>query len=164
MCRKFEFRPFEESTDIEFVLKWLVEAKKVTPDTYVDIALERKYYFEAVRQIQSRDREFASVLYLNSEPVGYICTFPVLKKPENAWLDFCYLIPEIRGTEASDLIAKRTIQLASEGGCKAIFLNVHYLNGRAIAFYEKNGWELREKKDNGLVRMKKTLISQPVYS
>lgn len=159
MCRKFEFRPFEESTDIEFVLKWLVEAKKVTPDTYVDIALERKHYFAAVRQIQSRDKKFASILYLNSEPVGYLCTFPMPKYPGNAFLDFCYLIPEMRGTDASDLIAERTIQLASEGGCKAILLNVHHLNRRAIAFYEKNGWEQREKIENGLIRMKKSLHS-----
>ncbi|MEA3266148.1 MAG: GNAT family N-acetyltransferase [Candidatus Fermentibacteria bacterium] len=157
MPGRFEFRPFEEKNDLELVLGWLVETKRIIPDAEVDIAIKRKYYFEAVRQIQSRKKEFSSVLYLNNEPVGYLCTFPMPKQPENAWLDFCYLIPEVRGTEASDLIIDRTVQLASGGKCKAIFLNVHQQNHRAIAFYEKNGWQLREKKDNGLQKMKKTL-------
>lgn len=159
MGGKFKFRPFEEKNDLELVLGWLIETKQIIPDAEVDVASERKYYFKDVRQIQSRNMEFASLLYLNDEPIGYLCTFPMTKKPENAWLDFCYLIPEMRGTKASGLIIERTVQLASSGNCKAIFLNVHQQNHRAIAFYEKNGWELREKKDNGLQRMKKILVS-----
>ncbi|MCK5036366.1 MAG: GNAT family N-acetyltransferase [Candidatus Sabulitectum sp.] len=157
MNGKFEFRPFEEKRDLELVLRWLVETKQIIPDAQVDVALERKYYFEAVRRIQSRDMEFACLLYLNDEPVGYLSAFPMLNQPENALLEFCYLIPEMRGTEASGLIIERTVQLASSGSCKAIFLNVHRQNHRAIAFYLKNGWELQEKKDNGLQRMKKNL-------
>lgn len=157
MASEFKFRPFEEKEDLELVLAWLVETKKVTPDTEVDIAIERKHYFKAVKSIQSRAIEFASVLLLNNTPVGYLCTFPMRKKQENAWLDFCYLIPEMRGTGASALIADRTVQLAENSGCKAIFLNVHHLNFRAIAFYEKNGWKLQEKTDDELVKMKKSL-------
>ena len=157
MGREFEFRPFEESKDLEIVLSWLMETKKVTPDTKVDATLERKYYFAAVREIQSRDKEFSSILYLDNNPVGYLCTFPMRKKLDNAWLDFCYLIPEMRGTEASDLIVERTVQLALQEGCTAIFLNVHHLNRRAIAFYGKNGWKLHERKKDGLIRMKKIL-------
>ncbi|MCK5133459.1 MAG: GNAT family N-acetyltransferase [Candidatus Sabulitectum sp.] len=157
MCGKFEFRPFEEKKDLELVLGWLVDTKEDIPGVEVDVPRERKYYFEAIRQIQSREKEFSSVLYLDDEPVGYLCTFPIMKHPENAWLDFCYLIPEIRGTAASALVAERTVQLASSRGCKAIFLNVHRLNRRAIAFYEKNGWKLHEKKDDELQRMKKVL-------
>ncbi len=157
MIEGFEFKPFEEKKDLELVLGWLVETKQITPETEVDVASERKYYFEHVRQIQSREKEFSSVLYLNNEPVGYLCTFPMPKQPENAWLDFCYLIPEMRGTKASGLIIERTVQLASSRNCKTIFLNVHQQNYRAIAFYLKNGWKLCEKKDNGLQRMKKIL-------
>ncbi|MCK5787001.1 MAG: GNAT family N-acetyltransferase [Candidatus Sabulitectum sp.] len=160
MTGKFEFKPFQEDRDLELVLKWLIETKALVSDAEVDIPRERKHYFEAVRQIQSREKEFSSVLYLNNEPVGYLCTFPMQKHPENAWLDFCYLTPEIRGSEASDLIAERTTHIASQRGCKAIFLNVHQQSHRAIAFYLKNGWKLREKKDDGLQRMKKTLIAE----
>ncbi|MCK5842041.1 MAG: GNAT family N-acetyltransferase [Candidatus Sabulitectum sp.] len=157
MDGNFEFKPFEEKKDLELVLGWLVETKQVIPDAEVDVAIERKYYFEAVRRIQSRSKEFASLLYLSDKPVGYLSAFPMLNQPENALLEFCYLIPEMRGTEASGLIIERTVQLASSGNCKVIFLNVHQQNHRAIAFYEKNGWELQETKDNGLQRMKKTL-------
>ena len=160
MTESFKFKPFDEDRDLELVLKWLVETKQMIPDTEVDIALEKKCYFDHVRLIQSREREFAAVLYLNDEPVGYLCTFPMTKHPENAWLDFCYLIPDVRGTEASDLIAERTSHLASERGCSAVFLNVHQQNHRAIAFYLKNGWKLCEKKDDGLQRMKKTLTAE----
>lgn len=156
---KFEFKPFDEDTDLELVLSWLVETKQVIHDAEVDIARERKYYFEAVRQIQSRDKEFASLLYLNNKPVGYLSAFPMTRYPDNAYLEFCYLIPEMRGTEASDLIVQRTTRMAFQHGCKAISLNVHQQNHRAIAFYEKNGWKLREKKEDGHQRMKKTLIT-----
>lgn len=100
------------------------------------------------------------LFYLNDEPVGYLSAFPMQKQPENAFLEFCYLIPEMRGTEASGLIIERTVQLASSGNCKAIFLNVHQQNHRAIAFYLKNGWELRDIEDNELQRMEKTLKSK----
>ncbi len=158
MGGKFGFRPFQEKKNLELVLGWLVETKQIIPDAEVDVASERKYYFEAVRRIQSRNKEFASLLYLNDEPVGYLSAFPMQKQPENALLEFCYLIPEVRGTDASGLIIARTVQLASSGSCKAILLNVHQQNYRAIAFYLKNGWKLREKKDNGLQSMKKILL------
>ncbi|MCD4707324.1 MAG: GNAT family N-acetyltransferase [Candidatus Sabulitectum sp.] len=157
MTGRFEFKPFDENEDLELVLVWLIETKRAIPDTDVDIALERKHYFADIRIIQAREKEFASVLYLDNKPVGYLCTFPMPKHPESAWLDFCYLIPGMRGTEASNLITERTVQLAEQRGCKAIFLNVHHLNHRATAFYEKNGWQLQKKKDDGYIRMKKSL-------
>jgi len=159
MNDRFEFKPFEEKKDLELVLGWLVETKQIMPDAEVDVAIERKYYFEAVRRIQSRSKEFASLLYLSDEPVGYLSAFPMLNQPENALLEFCYLIPEMRGTEASGLIIERTVQLATSGNCKAIFLNVHQQNHRAIAFYLKNGWKLQKKMDNGLQKMKKIIVS-----
>lgn len=157
MDKHFEFRPFDENIDLELVLKWLIETKQVTPEIEVDIPHERKYYFEAVRIIQSREIGFSSVLYLNDKPVGYLCTFPVPKQKETAWFDFCYLIPEVRGTGASDLIVSRAVNLAEERGCTAILLNVHHRNDRAIAFYEKNGWVRGNQNEDGLIRMRKTL-------
>ena len=153
----FEFRPFVESLDLELVLMWLVETKRVVPGIDVDIARERKYYFDAVRNIQSRDAEFSSILCLKGKPIGYLCTFPVPKQEEIAWLDFCYLIPEVRGTEASDLLVSRVVNIAEKGGCVRINLNVHHKNPRAIAFYEKNGWVQGNQDENGLIRMRKSL-------
>ena len=157
MEKHYEFKPFRESSDLELVLKWLVETKQVTPETEVDIARERKYYFEAVRRFQSREIEFSSILYLNDKPVGYLCTFPVPKQKDRAWLDFCYLTPETRGTEASALIVSRAVRIAKERGCTAINLNVHHMNHRAVAFYRKNGWVGDIQKEDGLIRMKKTI-------
>ncbi len=157
MEKHFAFKPFDESNDLELVLEWLVEAKQVTPDTKVDVSSERKHYFEHVRKIQSRDVSFSSILYLNDKPIGYLCTFPNPEQREMAWLDFCYLIPEVRGTEASGLIVSRAVHMAKERGCTAIYLNVHHNNHRAIAFYEKNGWVGGIQKEDGLILMKKTL-------
>ena len=157
MEKHFEFKPFDESNDLELVLEWLVETKQVTPDTEVDVSSERKNYFEAVRRIQSRDVSFSSILYFKDKPIGYLCTFPVPKQKEMAWLDFCYLIPEVRGTEASGLIVSRAVHLAKERDCTAIRLNVHHMNHRARAFYRKNGWVGDIQKEDGLIRMKKTI-------
>jgi RimJ/RimL family protein N-acetyltransferase len=79
------------------------------------------------------------------------------KHPDSAWLDFCYLAPEVRGTEASGLVADRIDRMAADNDCEAIYLTVHQKNSRAIRFYEKNGWKLDKIKDNGHQRMKKTL-------
>ena len=158
MEKHFEFKPFDESSDLELVLEWLVETKQLTPDTKVDVASERKYYFEDVRKIQSRDVSFSSILYLNDKPIGYLCTFQHQKQKEISWRDFCYLVPDARGTEASELIVSRAVNLAKEHGCTAIRLNVHHMNHRARAFYRKNGWVGNVQKEDGLIRMEKAIL------
>lgn len=155
---EFQFRPFDEAEDQELVLGWLLDTKQAA-GMPVDAELERKSYFEFVRSIQSRNPSYSSILLCNEEPVGYLCTFPMEKHPESSWLDFCYLIPDARGTEASGEIARRIVETASENGCIDVYLNVHSSNARGIGFYEKNGWELDREKPEGLNRMKKTLAS-----
>ncbi len=152
----YRFEPFEESRDLERVLGWLVETKQLV-GIEVDVSFEREEYFKAMRTVQSRDREFCSMLLLNNRQVGYVSAFPMKKHPENAWLDFCYLVPEVRGTEASGLVADRINRMAADNDCKAIYLTVHRKNSRAVRFYEKNGWKLDKLKDNEFQRMKKTL-------
>ena len=153
---EFEFRPFNEKTDLDLVLGWLVETKQTT-GMPVDIGRERKAYFEFVRSIQSRNPSYSSILICNEEPVGYLCTFPMSKHPESSWLDFCYLVPKERGTSASSEIVRRIVEIASESGCLNISLNVHMNNTRGIAFYAKNGWRLEREGPDGMNRMKKTL-------
>jgi len=152
----YRFEPFEESRDLERVLGWLLETKQAV-GTEVDVSFEREEYFKAVRTIQSRNREFCSMLFMNNCRIGYVSAFPMKKHPDSAWLDFCYLVPEVRGTEASGLVADRINRMAADNGCEAIYLNVHRKNSRAVRFYEKNGWKLEKLNDNGLQRMKKTL-------
>ena len=155
---EFQFRPFDDKTDLELVLGWLLDTKQAA-GMPVDAELERKSYFEFVRSIQSRNTSYSSILLCSGKPVGYLCTFPMEKHPGSSWLDFCYLIPEARGTEASGEFVRRIVETALENGCRDVYLNVHRNNVRGIGFYEKNGWELDEKKPDGLNRMKKTLAS-----
>lgn len=152
----FEFRPFDEKMDLELVLNWLIKTKEAVSMT-ADAENERNLYFNALRKVQSRNPEYTAILMRNSEPVGFVNTFPVGKHPEISWLDFCYLVPEVRGTRASEVLVERIIRIASDNGCRKIRLSVHRDNARGIAFYRKNGWELMEAKDDDLMRMVKLL-------
>lgn len=139
------------------VLGWLIETKRAVFEE-VDEEREARAYFDAMKTVQQRNREYSSILLLDGKPVGYLCAFPMEKYPGSAWLDFCYLIPEVRGTAASGEIAARTVETARRNGCREIYLTVHRSNSRGIGFYLKNGWELDREKPDGLNRMKKILV------
>lgn len=57
--------------------------------------------------------------------------------------------PEYRGSGAADLVSDRFEQFLRADGHKRVGLSVHADNRRAIAFYEKQGWELTHSSDVG---------------
>lgn len=154
------FRPFDEAIDLETVKDFLAESLRIGSDEPVDIEENAASYFAAVERAQSRDRRFCSMLLEDDEAVGFVDVFTMPKKPGSGFMRFCYVVPEKRGCGVSDRIVDFCVELLSEYGCTEILLDVRANNPRAVGFYARHGWVVREEKQDGFLRMGRSLQSR----
>lgn len=155
------FRPFEDTKDRKLVLGFLVETLRIGSTEPVDIEANEAAYFAAVERAQARDRRFCSMVLEGDQPVGFVDVFTMPKKPGSGFMRFCHVIPERRGCGVSDRIIEYCVELMSEYGCSEILLDVRADNPRAVGFYARNGWVVREEKQEGFLRMGK-ILSSPI--
>jgi len=151
------FRPFEEALDKETVKGFLAETLRIGCDEPIDIEDNASSYFAAVERAQSRDKRFCSMLLEGDAIVGFVDVFTMPKKPGSGFMRFCYVVPERRGCGVSDRIVDFCVELMSEYGCEEILLDVRADNPRAVGFYARHGWVVREEKQEGFLRMGKIL-------
>lgn len=149
----YRFRPFEDSRDRGVVLGFLVETLRIGTTEPVDIEANEAAYFAAVERTQARDRRFCSMLLEGDAAVGFVDVFTMPKKPGCGFMRFCYVVPERRGCGVSDRIIDYCVELMSEYGCSEILLDVRAGNPRAVAFYARHGWVVREEREDGYLRM-----------
>jgi GNAT superfamily N-acetyltransferase len=60
---------------------------------------------------------------------------------KTAWLDELYVLPEYRGTGIGSALIERTLQEASDIGCRAVDLEVDQDHTRAEDLYRRFGFE-----------------------
>jgi ribosomal protein S18 acetylase RimI-like enzyme len=147
------FRPFEATLDKETVKGFLADTLRIGCDEPVNMEENAASYFAAVERAQSRDRRFCSMLLEGDEVVGFVDVFTMPKKPGSGFMRFCYVVPERRGCGVSDRIIDFCVELLSEYGCSEILLDVRADNKRAVGFYARHGWVVREGKQEGFLRM-----------
>ena len=147
------FRPFDEAVDRETVKGFLEETLRIGCDEPVDIEENAAFYFAAVRRAQERDIRFCSMMLEGDEAVGFVDVFTMPKKPDSGFMRFCYVVPGKRGCGASDSIVDYCDELLSGYGCGEILLDVRASNGRAVGYYSKHGWIVREERPGGFLRM-----------
>jgi ribosomal protein S18 acetylase RimI-like enzyme len=88
---------------------------------------------------------------LDPELVGFVTTFvdecpDVFERPDQLLIGDFYVAAEYRGSGLARQLVERAAQRAEEAGCPELTLNVDVDNERALAFYEKMGFEpLRHK-------------------
>lgn len=155
--KSFHFRPFDVAIDKEMVKGFLADTLRIGSDEPVHIEENAASYFAAVERAQSRDRRFCSMLLEGDEAIGFVDVFTMPKKPGSGFMRFCYVVPEKRGCGVSDLIVDYCVELMSEYGCSEILLDVRADNKRAVGFYARHGWIVREEKQEGFLRMGKIL-------
>jgi ribosomal protein S18 acetylase RimI-like enzyme len=156
----FIFRPFEAALDKETVRGFLADTLRIGCDEPVSIEENSASYFAAVERAQSRDRRFCSMMLEDDEVVGFVDVFTMPKKPGSGFMRFCYVVPERRGCGVSDKIVDFCVELLSEYGCMEILLDVRANNPRAVGFYARHGWIVREEKQEGFLRMGRSLQSR----
>jgi ribosomal protein S18 acetylase RimI-like enzyme len=88
---------------------------------------------------------------LDAELVGFVTTFvdecpDVFERPDQLLIGDFYVAAEYRGSGLARQLIERSAQRAEEAGCPELTLDVDVDNERALAFYEKVGFEpLRHK-------------------
>ncbi len=155
--KSFRLRPFEEALDKETVKGFLAETLRIGSDEPVSIEDNASSYFAAVERAQSSDRRFCSMLLESDVAVGFVDVFTMPKKPGSGFMRFCYVVPEKRGCGVSDRIVDYCVELMSGYGCSEILLDVRVNNPRAVGFYARHGWVVREEKQEGFLRMGRIL-------
>lgn len=86
--------------------------------------------------LEEMDAAFAGWINAGLEPTeGY------LDPPERLFIGNLYVAPGYRGTGLADELIERAMQYAREEGCVEFSLGVEATNERAMAYYEKLGFE-----------------------
>lgn len=89
----------------------------------------------------SVDGAFTGWLNAGLEP-----TDRFLDPPERLFVGNLYVAPDYRGTGLADRLVARARQYAREEGCGQLTLGVEVANERALAYYEKLGFEPRGRR------------------
>ena len=82
------------------------------------------------------DAVFAGWINAGIEP-----TDPFLDPPDRLYIGNLYVRPAYRGSGLADQLVARAVQYAQEEGCVELTLDVERDNERALAYYEKLGFE-----------------------
>lgn len=110
-----------------------------TPDRRCWVALEECE--RPAAPLEEMDAAFAGWINAGLEP-----TDPFLDPPERLFVGNLYAAPAYRGTGLTDRLVARAMQYAREEGCVELTLGVEAGNDRAMAYYEKLGFEPLEQR------------------
>lgn len=142
------FRPFDPLEDRGLVAGFLLDAKSISGTPHEDPANDCTAYIASVISAQERDPAFAAVMLDGEERIGFIHVYPVIAKPEIAFLPFDYLVKERRGRGLGKHLVDYALKAMKARGCTTLVLDVSKANTAAIAFYRKHGFET--VKEHGL--------------
>lgn len=74
--------------------------------------------------------------------IAYYCNDPIEK---SAFVSLIIVTPDSRGNGLADVLLDAVILLARKRGMKKVCLEVKRENGRALRFYEKRGFSVKEE-------------------
>lgn len=130
-----------DSGDLELVGRlaaaiWPGVYHPIIGEQQVAYMLERFYSPSALKQQFDAGHRF--FIAETHSPVGFASMSP---EGEERWkLQKLYLLAALHGTGAGKGLLKHLIDLLTSEGQQNLFLNVNRYNARAIAFYEKMGF------------------------
>ena len=131
-------RHLDPELDREELLEQLVESYD-TPDQRCWVALDRAE--DPATAIENVSATFAGWVRAGLAPAD-----PFLNPPERLFVGNLYARPDYRGTGLADQLIARVVQQAREEGCVELVLGVEAGNNRALAYYEKLGFEPYEQR------------------
>ena len=109
---------FDEDGEPERYLAWLRREQSIRPECFLHLWHED----QIVGQLEMRF------------PPGMVV----------ARVQFCYLVPGLRGSGVADRLHAEAVRLLREQGLCRMDLRVSSANPRAVAFYRRNGWTPEE--------------------
>lgn len=150
------FRPFDAGKDSEILARFLIDTKSLDGTTPEDPAKDCEAYIASVISTQQRDPAFAAIMMDGEERIGFVHVYPVIQKPEIAFLPFDYLTKERRGRGLGKHLMDYAANTARARGCTKLVLDVSKTNASAISFYRRHGFET--VKEHGLLfRMRRDI-------
>ena len=153
---KISFRPFDAGKDSEILARFLIDTKSLDGTTPEDPAKDCEAYIASVIAAQQRDPAFAAIMLCGEERIGFVHVYPVIQKPEIAFLPFDYLVKERRGLGLGKHLMDYAVNTARARGCTKLVLDVSKTNAPAISFYRRHGFET--VKEHGLLfRMRRDI-------
>ncbi|ERH10019.1 MAG: acetyltransferase [halophilic archaeon J07HX64] len=124
--------------DREELLERLVESYD-TPDRRCWVGLDDAE--DPATPLEDVAATFAGWINAGLAPID-----PFLDPPERLFVGNLYAGPDYRGTGLADQLVARAMQYAREEGCIELVLGVEAGNDRALAYYEKLGFEPYEQR------------------
>ncbi|WP_332118670.1 GNAT family N-acetyltransferase [Azorhizobium caulinodans] len=133
----FRIRPFAEGDMAALADLWVATWAATMPD--IDFEARRPWFLDHFAKLRAEGAQVPVAETLDGTPVGFVIIHPATR-----YLDQLAVAPAQRGTGAAEALmtAARAI---SPGG---IVLDVNQDNGRAVAFYEKQGLRITSASTN----------------
>jgi len=126
-------------TDRENVYKAFI---KGFSDYMIRFEMNQEDFFSRFFGPDGNELDLSFVAFSGDEPVGVVLggirDFDGVKTMRCGALS---IVPEHRGKGVSDRLLELHIETAKDRGCRQLFLEVIRGNDRAVAFYEKKGYE-----------------------
>lgn len=124
----------------------LAEAIRFREDSFA-CSFGSTYRFEAGEYVTwlkdrvSQDPEFAIHVWLGDRLVGQMELGQFKADPTAGYINLYYLIPEMRGRGLSASLDDYAMQRFRARGHKRALLSVSPTNGRALRYYQRQGWQ-----------------------
>lgn len=111
----------------------------------VDFMLDKTYSLNALQEQLDQGHMF--IIALEQEQKVGFASFTLMEANKRACkLHKLYLLPEKKGSGLGKFLVNEVILTAKKLGSKSLLLNVNRFN-KAIGFYEKMGFSVKEKVD-----------------
>jgi GNAT superfamily N-acetyltransferase len=123
----------------------LEEAIRFREDSFAcsfgsDYPFQAEEYVTWLKDRVSRDPEFAVHVWLGDQLVGQMEIGQFKTDPTAGYINLYYLIPEMRGRGLSASLDEYAMQRFRIRGYKRALLSVSPTNGRALRYYQRQGW------------------------
>ncbi|HMD00087.1 MAG TPA: GNAT family N-acetyltransferase, partial [Ferruginibacter sp.] len=112
--------------------------------------LDRTYDAVKISNSLTKENNVYFLAWLNDEPIGFAkvkkhSLNPQVESFAQTELQKIYVLFDKHGTGAGNALLQRVIKLAQEVQAEKLWLDTHISNSRAIRFYERNGFNKKEK-------------------
>jgi len=108
--------------------------------------VSKSFSVEACRTELADEANIFHAVFYNNEPAGYFkivfgVPHPAVDAQPVTKLERLYLLDQFFGLKLGQGLMQKAIELSKAAGDKGMWLNVWKENGRAIRFYQKQGFE-----------------------
>ncbi|CUI27300.1 TDP-fucosamine acetyltransferase [Achromobacter xylosoxidans] len=122
---------------------WAATYRGLLPDGFLDAGLadDRMVHWQDRMRESNLDARAVFIAEQDGQPIGFVCVQQEHDHPGEVLLDNLHVLPPYQGTGAGKLMVARAEAWARARGAARLYLYALEGNTRAIAFYERQGWQ-----------------------